>query len=75
MNDPTTPRTTQDVKYQFGRVYYEELVKRRRKLFALMITSFISVAIMFLLDGYMHIFFNDKYETIEALLTILGRLV
>jgi hypothetical protein len=39
-----------------------------------MSTSFLSVLIMFFIDGYMHIFFTH-YSTLEAVITILGRLI
>jgi hypothetical protein len=73
-NDVTPKGLVNDVKYQFGKVYYEELVKRRRKLFALMITSFVSVLIMFFIDGYMNLFLS-RYNMVEAVITIIGRMI
>jgi hypothetical protein len=37
----------------------ENMKKRRINLFVLMVTSFISVVVMFFIDGYMHIFFVE----------------
>jgi len=37
----------------------ENMKKRRTKLFLLMVTSFISVFVMFFIDGYMHIYFVE----------------
>jgi hypothetical protein len=54
--------------------YKHNLLQRRLKLFVLMSTSFLSVLIMFFIDGYMHIFFTH-YTTLEAVVTILGRLI
>jgi hypothetical protein len=54
--------------------YKHNLFQRRLKLFVLMSTSFISVLIMFFIDGYMHIFFTN-FTTIEVVVTIVGRLI
>ena len=54
--------------------YEENLLKRRIKLFVLMITSFVSVLVMFFIDGYMHIYFTS-YTTVEVAVTIAGRLI
>jgi hypothetical protein len=52
----------------------ENMKKRRINLFVLMVTSFISVIVMFFIDGYMHIFFVE-FTSLEIFLTVLGRLV
>jgi hypothetical protein len=52
----------------------ENMKKRRINLFVLMVTSFISVVVMFFIDGYMHIFFVE-FTSFEIFLTVLGRLV
>lgn len=54
--------------------YEENLLKRRLKLFVLMVTSFISVLVMFFIDGYMYVFFTG-YTTVKVTVTILGRLI
>ena len=48
--------------------------KRRANLFVLMVTSFVSVVVMFFIDGYMHIFFTE-FTAPEIILTVLGRLI
>ena len=52
----------------------ENIRKRRINLFILMITSFISVLVMFFIDYYMHKFFVE-FTLLEILLTVLGRLI
>jgi hypothetical protein len=54
--------------------YKQNLLRRRRKLFLLMVTSCLSVLVMFIIDGYMHIFFT-AYTTVEVVVTIVGRLL
>lgn len=54
--------------------YKENLFRRRVKLFVLMVTSFVSVLVMFFIDGYMHAFFTG-YTTVEVFVTIFGRLI
>ncbi len=48
-----------DVQYEFFMEEKENMKKRRINLFVLMVTSFISVVVMFFIDGYMHIFFVE----------------
>ncbi len=54
--------------------YKANLQKRRVKLFALMATSFLSVLVMFFIDGYMHLFFTE-FTTQAVILTLTGRLL
>ena len=52
--------------------YKANMQKRRVKLFILMVTSFLSVLVMFFIDGYMHLFFED-FTTSAVFFTISGR--
>jgi hypothetical protein len=50
--------------------------RRRIQLFILMATSFISVLVMFFIDGYMHVYFSQKFTSgIEIALTVSGRMI
>ncbi|CDW74644.1 UNKNOWN [Stylonychia lemnae] len=69
----------QDVKKQFKRVYQEQLVIRRSKLFLLMITSVSTIAIMMILDIYVYVFLQNQhghnFQIYVTIIIITGRVL
>jgi hypothetical protein len=47
-----------DVKTQFGSVYQQEMVRRRNRLFLLMLACFLSIIVSLVLDAWVYHFLN-----------------
>jgi len=66
-----------DVRSQFGNVYLQELIRRRNRLFMLMLASFISIVICLLLDAWVYDFLNhhdpSEFEVWAVFLIVIGR--
>eukprot|EP00347_Sterkiella_histriomuscorum_P009001 403342911 len=69
----------QDVQGQFKKVYQEQLVIRRSKLFLLMIFSVMTIGIMLALDIYVYVFLQNyhghDFGVLNIAIIIIGRIL